>query len=362
MALVVGAEFFQGRPVLVTGGTGFIGRRLVAALAERGASVRVLVRSEWRVASGEWTMAPSPLAGEGWGGGAQEITIGDLTQPRTLAPACAGIDTVFHLAGFAHADAAQTPEFAARHWAVNAEGTFQLLEAAQASGVRRFVFLSTVKAVGDPGPRCVAEDWDAPPDTPYGQAKRAAEERALAVGGTAGMETVNLRPALVYGPGMRANLGRLVNAVRQGWLPPLPETGNRRSLAHVDDVVQALLLAAMHPAAVGRTWIVTDGRPYSGGELYRLIRQALGRPAPRWTMPALMLYGAARLVDGVCRLTGRRDRPAQAMLDKVLGWACYDSRRISDELGYRPAWDLERALPELLRAVPSWRQGGQGGC
>jgi nucleoside-diphosphate-sugar epimerase len=326
MALVVTGEYFQNRPVLVTGGTGFIGRRLVAALGERRAQIRVLVR----------------------GPGAVETIVGDLTDAASLARACAGAHTVFHLAGFAHADARSTPEFAARHWTVNAEGTFRLLDAARAAGVKRFVFLSTVKAVGDPGPRCIDETWDAPPETPYGQAKRAAEERVLAVGRESGMQTVILRPALVYGPGMKANLLRLIEAVRRGWLPPLPETGNRRSLVHVDDVVQALLLAAAHPAATGRTYFVTDGRPCSGKELYRLIRQALGCPPRRWAVPATLLWGAVSLIDGARWLIGRRDRQAQAMLDKLLGWACYDSRRIVNELGYRPIRDLESALPELL--------------
>ncbi|MDQ5910366.1 MAG: Epimerase [Pseudomonadota bacterium] len=325
--------FCAQRPVLVTGGTGFIGRRLVAALKEQGAQVRVLVR-ELR---------------EGWCGEEVKFVTGDLIDPASLTPACAGMDTVFHLAGFAHADARLTPEFAARHWAVNAEGTFHLLEAARAAGVQRFVFLSSVKAVGDPGSRCVDEHWDALPETPYGQAKRAAEERVLAVGRESGMHVVNLRPSLVYGPGMKANLLRLIEGIRQSWLPPLPETGNQRSLVHVDDVVQALLLAAAQPVAAGQTYFVTDGRPYSGGELYRLIRQALGRTIPRWTIPAPVLWGAARLVDGVSTLIGRRDRPAQTALDKLLGWACYDSRRIVNELGYRPVWDFERALPELLK-------------
>ena len=337
MALVVAGAFFQNRPVLVTGGTGFIGRRLVAALLEQGARVRVLTRESGVYEQRFFQKSP-----------AVKIAVGNLTDPASLTPACAGAETVFHVAGFAHPDADSTPDFAARHWAVNAQGTFDLLDAARAAGARRFIFLSTVKAVGDPGPRCAAEDWDAPPETPYGRAKRAAEERVLAVGRESGMQTVNLRPALVYGPGMQANLLRLIEAVRLGWLPPLPETGNRRSLVHVEDVVQALLLAAVHPAAAGQTYFVTDGRPYSGKELYRLIRLALGRPVPRWAVPAPALWGAADLADGVSRLIGRRDRKARSMLDKLLGWACYDSRRIVNELGYRPVWDLECALPGLL--------------
>lgn len=326
--MVVASDFFRDRPVLVTGGTGFIGRRLVAALRERGARVQVLVRSVGGI----------PL--DGWDG--VEVVAGDLADTTSLTRACAGMDTVIHAAGFAHADTATMPDLAARHWAVNAEGTFHLLDAAAKTHVERLVYLSSIKAVGDPGPQCVDETWDVLPETPYGHAKRAAEERVLAVGRESGLHTVNLRPALVYGPGVQANLARFIEVVRRGWLPPLPETGNRRSLVHVDDVVQAAFLAAMHPAARYQTYLVTDGRPYSGRELYLTIRRALGYSVPRWAVPAGVLYGMTTLADSARGLAGRRDRPARAALDKLLGWACYDSTRIEQELGYRPDWTFQR--------------------
>ncbi len=332
--MVVAADFGRDRAVLVTGATGFIGCRLIPALQQRGARVRALVRSGSRI----------PVD---WGG--VETVAGDLADVASLARACVGMNTVLHLAGFAHADAADTPDFAARHWAVNAEGTFRLLDAAVAAGVERLVFLSSVKAVGDPGSRCVNESWDAPPETPYGRAKRAAEERVLAVGRERDMHAVVLRPALVYGPGMKANLARLIEAVRRGWLPPLPDTGNRRSLVHADDVVQAMLLAAANPAAAGRTYFITDGRPYSGRELYAIIRQALGRPVPRWAVPAPVLYGVAALVDSARWLAGRRDHGVRTALDRLLGWACYDCARISQELGYQPAWTFERYCESGLK-------------
>jgi len=317
---------------LITGATGFIGSRLIAALRERGTPVRALIR-------------PGRVMPPDWRG--VEPVSGDLIDPASLERACAGIETVFHLAGFAHAEVAHSPEFAARHWAINAEGSFHLLDAAVAAGVQRFIFLSSVKAVGDPGSHSVDEHWHAPPESPYGQAKRAAEERVLAVGRTTAMHVVVLRPALVYGPGMKGNLPQLINAVRRGWLPPLPETGNRRSLVHVDDVVQALLLTAVHSAAAGQTYLVTDGQPYSGRELYLLICRMLDLPEPCWTMPASMLYGVARLMDSALRLTGREGRRFKDALDKVLGWACYDSAKISNELGYQPVWTLGQTVLEL---------------
>lgn len=329
MALVVTTGFFHDRPVLVTGATGFVGRALVAALQLQGARVRVLIRSSQALAKG-----------------GVESVVGDLTDPASLRQACTGINTVIHAAGFAHAGSAATPEQSARHWAINAEGTFQLLDAAVAAGVERFVFLSSVKAAGPPGPRCVDENWDSPPDTPYGQAKRAAEARVVRVGQDFGLHTGNLRLALVYGPEMQANLARLVRTVQRGWCPPLPDTGNRRSLVHVADVAQAALLAVAHPVAKGQTYLVTDGCPYSGRELYLTLCQALKKPAPHWVFPAAILYGTAALADKGLGLIGRQGKPVHAALDKVLGWACYDSSRIRRELGYQPEWTFQRFCAE----------------
>lgn len=330
--MVVGSNFFQERSVLVTGATGFIGRRVVDALRARGARPRILVRSDRALPTG-------------WAG--VEVIIGDLSDAASLARACDGAHTVLHAAAFAHVDTANAPDFAARHWAVNAEGSFRLLDAAVNAGVERFVLVSSVKAVGDPGAQCRDESWDSLPETPYGRAKRAAEERVLAVGWARGLHTVNLRPALVYGPGMKANLARLIEAARRGWLPPLPETGNRRSLVHVDDVVRAILLVASKPAAAGKTYIVTDGAPCSGRELYVMIRTALQRPTPSWAVPAGVLRVAAESVDRLRWLAGSRNRKAHTTLEKLLGWACYDSTRISTELGYCPVWTLERYLKEF---------------
>ncbi|PIE82814.1 MAG: epimerase [Candidatus Contendobacter odensis] len=332
--MVVAIDFYQGRSVLVTGGNGFIGQRLVAALQMKQARVRALLRPG-RIVPVEWQDI--------------EIVHGDVTDVASLAEVCTGINTVFHVAGFAHADAADTPEFAERHWAVNAQGSFNVLDAAVAAGVERLVFLSSAKAVGESDSYCVDERWTVLPETPYGRAKRAAEAQVLATGRTTGMHVVNLRPALVYGAGMKANLARLIAAVHRGWLLPLPETGNCRSLVHIDDIVQALLLAAANPVAAGQTYFVTDGQTYSGCKLYSIICQASGRPVPRWAVPASVLRGAAKLIDALRFLIGYRDQKAHLVLNKLLGWACYCSTRISDELGYQPTWDFERFCATELR-------------
>lgn len=295
---------------LVTGATGFIGRRLLQP------GDRALVRS----ASG--------LPG---------AAIGDLSDPASLSAACEGVDTVFHCAGYAHAFASSDPD---AHWRINFEGTRNLVEAAGQAGVRRFVFLSSVKAMAEPGDACVDEDWPGEPPSllsPYGRAKCAAEDAVREAGAKYGMHVVNLRLAMVYGRGGRGNLDRMARAIRSGWFPPLPETGNRRSLVHVEDVVRVMRLVAESPAANGRTYIVADPVAYSGRQIYDAIREALGLPPARWRMPAVLLRGVGRLGGRVGEV-----------VDRLLGSACYSPARIERELGWRAKVGLATGVREML--------------
>ena len=323
---------------LVTGASGFIGHAVVASLLDGDQEVRVLVRQPGR------TPGARPGRVRAWAG--------DLLDAETLQRACQGAATVFHCAGYAHASRTASPEEAARHWRVNAEGTRNLVEAAGEAGVQRFVFLSTVKAVGEPGANCVDESWDAPPATPYGQAKRQAEAWVLEAGERYGMHVVNLRLAMVYGPGGRGNLPKMVEAIRRGRFPSLPQVRNRRSMVHVEDVVQAAMLAVTRPEAAGRTYIVTDGVDYSTGEIYRRIRAALGLPPARRAFPLPLLRVLARAGDllRAARLPTPLDSDT---LLKLVGSECYRSDRIRRELGFRPTHTLWDALPEIAGAPPA---------
>lgn len=298
-------------PTLVTGATGFIGRRLLRP------GDRALVRG------------PAGLENE---------VICSLDDPASLALACEDVATVFHCAGFAHAHASADPDV---HWRINFEGTRNLLLAAGGAGVKRFVFLSSVKAMAEPGDACVDEDWPGEPVTPYGKAKHAAEDAVLEAGAKYGLHVVNLRLAMVYGRGGRGNLDRMAHAVRSGWFPPLQETGNRRSLVHVQDVVEVMRLAAERSEANGRTYIVADSRAYSGREIYQAIRAALSpgavSPAPTFTVPASLLRAAGRL-------NGRLGE----IIDRLIGSACYSPARIERELGWRAQIGLEEGLREML--------------
>jgi len=277
-------------------------------------------------------------------------TIGLWTPGQEDLPVAAfdGVDTVFHLAGKAHALSESASEEAS-YFQVNREGTRRVLEAAHRAGVRRFVFFSSVKAMGEGGPEELDETCALPPETPYGRSKRDAEE--LVLEGNYVPEPVVLRLTMVYGPGGKGNLERMIGAVARRRFPPLPEFGNSRSMVHVDDVIQAATLAAGSPRAAGRNYILTDGRAYSTRQIYEWICEALGRPVPRWRVPGEFLRAVALGGDIIGRVTGRRFFLDTDSLRKLSDSALYSSARIEKELGFSPRWDLRSALPEMVAAA-----------
>ncbi len=226
-----------------------------------------------------------------------------------------------------------------------------LAEAAGRAGVRRLVFLSSVKAMGDPGDDCIDETWPVPPASAYGLAKREAEAVLLATGERFGMHVVCLRLAMVYGAGGRGNLERMTALVRRGWFPPLPETGNRRSMVHVADVVAAMRLVAGEPRAAGRSYIVAHPQTHSGRQLYDALRAASGMPPVGWAVPRGVLAAAARLGDLGAAVLGRRMPLDSEALDRLLGSACYSPARIERELGWRASVDLADGLRETLHGA-----------
>ena len=220
-----------------------------------------------------------------------------------------GCDAVVHLANIAHT--AANPADLQR---VNVDGTRQQAEQAAAADVRRFVYLSSVKA--------------AAPDDAYGRAKLAAE-RALAQ--VSGPEVVVLRPPLVYGSGVKANFLALMRAIARGWPLPFASIENRRSLIYVGNLCDAIIRCLEAPQAAGRTYLVSDGLPVSTPQLCRALGDALGRPARLFPFPARLL----ELYPGLRRLTRSLE---------------VDDSAIRSELGWRPPYTFE----EGLRATAEW--------
>ena len=256
-----------------------------------------------------------------------------------------GCDTVFHLAARVH-------ERSAGHDAedriVNVEGTRNVLSAAVACGYARFVFHSSVKAMGEDGAECLDESSPEDPRTSYGRSKLEAERLVLETGRTSGMHVACLRPPLVYGAGARGNLERMIGAIDRGFFPPLPETRNRRSLVHVENLADAALLVATRPDASGQCYLVTDAHPCSTRALYEMIVRGLGRKIPRWTVPLRILESLARAGDAARIVSGRPVPFDTDALRKLIESSWYSSAKITRELGYRPRRALDEALPELI--------------
>ena len=315
--------------VLVTGGTGFIGRHLVAALLQRGADVRVLSRRRSPDASQKYT-----------------TIMGDLADPETLNGVCKDVDVIFHLGGYAHALAEPENESTVLGARITIEGTRALLEQARRAGVHTFIYFSSVKSMGEGGVTRLDETAECRPVTAYGKARYEAEQLVLGSGND--FPVTVLRLPMVYGPGCKGNLPRMIRAVARGSFPPLPETGNRRSMVDVRDVLQAALLATDNPAAAGKTYIVTDSQAYSTRQIYEWICAALAHPVPRWTVPLAWLCAAASVGDTIGKFTGRRFFLDTESLDKLIGSAWYSSEKLSRELGYRPVYSLKDALPGMV--------------
>ena len=303
---------------LIVGANGFVGKRLLKP------SDRALVRKS------------ASLPNE---------VIGDLLDPASLKTACKGIGTVFHCAGHAHDNSPSNNDI---NWKINFEGTRNLVNAAGLSGVQNFVFLSSVKAMAEPGNTCLNEDSPGEPVSQYGKAKRAAEDAVLDAGLKFNMNVVNLRLAMVYGRGGRGNLERMAQAIKSGWFPPLPETGNHRSMVHVNDVVRAIRLVSESPEASGQTYIIADQCPYSGRQIYSLLRQSLNMKPTNHHIPAGVLRLAGQIGDIAGGILRRRLSLSSEEVAKLLSSAWYSADRIERELGWRSEISLNEGLREMF--------------
>jgi UDP-glucose 4-epimerase len=286
--------------IFVTGATGFIGQILVMRLKGKGTMLKVLSRSY----HSEY-----------------ETIVCDLESEVIPEDALVGVDTVFHLAGFAH-DLRDTSKVEHLYRTVNVDATVRLVELAVRSEVKQFVFVSSVKAGG------YDEEYGSPEGV-YGQTKREAELKLLEIGRQSSMRVSIVRPSLVYGVNIKGNLALMLKGVEQGWFPPLPETSNRRSMIHVDDLVEALLLVAEDERANGEIFIATDGVPHSSREIYDAICQSVGKTVPQWSVPKVVFEGLSLMSPRI-----------RYKVDKLLGDEYYSSEKL-EKLGFRAEKSLE---------------------
>jgi nucleoside-diphosphate-sugar epimerase len=277
-----------GLSLLITGGSGFVGQALVKRLG--GQSVTIAKRADWEV----------------W----HKLLV--------------DIKNVVHLAARVHVmhDTEANPLAAFR--AVNVDGTLKLARQAAAAGVKRFVFISSVKVNGEAtlAGQPFTEQVVAAPQDSYGVSKMEAEQGLQQIAANTGMEVVIIRPPLVYGPGVKANFSALMRAVQRGWPLPLGAVHNQRSLVALDNLVDFIVTCITHPQAANQTFLVSDGQDLSTTEVVRGMAQAAGVPARLLPVPVWALQAGASLLgkgDTVQRLCGN----LQVDISKarnLLGW------------------------------------------
>ncbi|MFP5245490.1 MAG: NAD-dependent epimerase/dehydratase family protein [Thermoanaerobaculia bacterium] len=290
--------------ILLTGGTGFVGTALQAELKKRGIPYEL---SFQRV---------------------------DLT--TDWSEALEGHDMVLHLAGVAHVFGKEATEELFRK--VNVEGTLRLARACVEKGVKRFIFLSSVKVNGDEsGPEPYREDTPPRPEDAYGRSKAEAERLLREM---PGLDVTIVRTPLVYGPGVKANFLALMRAVDRNRPLPFGLIRNQRSLIFVGNLVDALLLVASREEAIGQTYYVSDGEDVSTPELVQRIGRALGKSALALPVPLALL----RLLGMLTGKSGAIRRP--------LGSLRVDSTKIRRELGWTPPHTMD----EGMRATAEWYQ------
>lgn len=310
--------------ILITGATGFVGGLLCKRLLAEGCAPQGTLLP---------TEDPALLVA-----GVRPRIVAPLGSDTCWDEALAGIDTVIHLAARVHVmdDSCSDPLHEFRK--VNVAGTLKLGREAAKAGVRRFVFISSIKANGDETPVPYGADSLANPVDPYGISKWEAEQGLRGIAAETGMELVVVRPALVYGPGVKGNFLNLLKAVQRGIPLPLASIRNTRSLIYVGNLVDALARCATHPAAAGKTYLLSDGEDVSTPQLVKKVAAALEVPVRLLAFPPVLM----RLVG---RVTGK-----SAAMRRLMGSLAIDSSSIRSELGWRPPFTLE----EGLRVTADW--------
>jgi UDP-glucose 4-epimerase len=268
-----------------------------------------------------------------------DVRVGDIVDEAAVRSAVAGVDTVVHTAALLHVNDPPASS-RIRYEEINVNGTRNVVDAALSAGVRRLVFFSTIAIYGPSHGQTLTEETHPRPDTLYGETKLTAESLVLEArrGDGSALGTV-LRLAAVYGVGMKGNYAQLVRALARGRFVPIGPGHNRRTLVHAEDVADAALLAADHPAAAGRVYNVTDGQCHTLMEIIGFICNALQRPMPRWAVPIRAARFAAGALEWAARLVGRGSPVARHAIDKYLEDVSVAGNRIQMELGFRPRFD-----------------------
>jgi nucleoside-diphosphate-sugar epimerase len=307
--------------LLITGANGFVGQALCEHLAAQQHSALALVRDLRSLFLQEQlTQYAKGLEA-------------DFTEISRFQSHLAGLDAVIHCAARVHQVRETAGDPLAAYRQINTAATLALAQTAASAGVKRFVFLSSVKVNGEftsPGQPFAAHQ--AAPQDPYGISKWEAEQGLRELAAKTGMEVVIIRPPLVYGPGVKANFLTMMEWLHRGIPLPLGAIHNRRSLVALPNLVDFITLCLSHPEAANRTFMISDQHDLSTTELLRGLGTALGRPARLLPVPQPMLEASLKLVG------------KGSIARRLCGDLTVDSTPATELLGWRPAVTGQQGL------------------
>jgi len=312
---------------LVTGANGFVGQYLRAELLRRGQSVRSAIRAE-RASDGHIDVA----------------VIGAMNSETNWSDALHEVDVVIHLAARVHIMKDEAIDPLAEFLKVNLQGTANLASQAAAAGVKRFVYVSSIKVNGEQTGEMqpFVESGQPEPQDAYAISKWEAERALHALSEKTDMEMVIVRPPLVYGPGVKGNFASLLAAVQKGIPLPLSGINNKRSLIYVGNLADALIACATHPAAARKTYLVCDGEDVSITGLVQQMAICSGVPARLFPMPQKWLRGLGKLF-------GKSES-----IERIIGSLCVSNHLICKELNWKPVFTLQQGL----KATALWHKKG----
>ena len=315
---------FSRKGILVTGASGFVGGALLARLLREGdVHLRGVVRR----------------AETGLPEGVEPVLVGGLAAGTDWGDALKNVQAVVHAAARVHVMRDASADALVEYRRVNVAGTLKLASQAVEKGVRRFVFISSIKVNGEetpPGRPYTADDVPAPLD-PYGVSKHEAERALLQLADDTGLEVVIIRPVLVYGPGVRANFLAMMRWLHRGIPLPLGATHNKRSLVALDNLVDLVVTCLHHLAAARQIFLVSDGEDLSTTALLRRTARALQKTARLLPVPPSMLRAAGRLL-------GQRE-----VVQRLCGSLQVDITKTRDLLGWTPPVSVDDALAQTAQ-------------
>ncbi|WP_417535299.1 UDP-glucose 4-epimerase family protein [Methylophaga sp.] len=310
--------------VFITGATGFVGRALVSELISSDVEIVATVRNIT-------TELPESV---------RQIVCDDLSQlseANSLIDILSDVDVVIHIAARAHVMKDTTSDPLSEYRKMNVTATRELARQAAETGVKRFIFVSSVKVNGESTEhnQMFSENDAAQPSDDYGLSKFEAEQTLIEIGKISSMQVVIIRPPLVYGPGVKANFENIIKLINKGWPLPFGRVHNKRSMIAIDNLIAFIKLCMSHPAAANQLFLIADKEDISTTALLKNIAKAYG-------VKSILLPVPVVLMSGLAKLLGKKD-----MADRLFGNLQIDTSKARRILDWSPVITMDAQLEKM---------------